>query len=457
MRVITVRRQTGMATLLVTMLLMLSATAFTFYTAKNKLFEIKASANDYSHKEAYANAELGLDYAGTWLAFGKVEVDGVSTPAAQTFLTKTDDTPLALGIGSSSDAKTQQFIDFFGSEQVTVVVKQSTRNPKLLQVVSTGRSRDGLAQASVSREFYFAGTANGNGAVPLAPIITNTQTLLEGSVQVASNSNAYGEQDLSYWSSYSSMQLAGDWFSYGYQGATEGFTDLSKFSNTLEAADATLENEFGSYSGDTINGFPNEGEETFANGDISLSDPRFPDSLKEEYLGTKEADFADLRSKIQDKADSGEEGVVFVTPDSDGNCSLPAGQQGERIVWVYGDCAITTASSTYNAGTADKPVTFIIDGSADFSGGASIQGLVYLVNSEDDPLTSAAVNASFGGSITVEGSVIIDGDDNGAVLTSGSIVVNYNSDVLSNLYSFDDTNAGAVRFGWVPGTWRDFN
>ncbi|RJG51271.1 hypothetical protein D1Z90_00610 [Motilimonas pumila] len=439
------------------MLLMLSATAFTFYTAKNKLFEIKASANDYSHKEAYSNAELGLDYAGTWLAFGKVEIDGVSTPAAKTFLDKTDDTPLVLGVGSSNDAQTQKFIDFFGSEQVTVVVKQSSNNPKLLQVVSTGRSRDGLAKASVSREFYFAGTANGNGAVPLAPIITNTQTLLEGSVQVASNSNAYGEQDLSYWSSYDSLQLAGDWFSYGYQGDTEGFTDLSMFSNTLDAADATLENELGSFSADTINSFPEQGDETFANGDISLSDPRFPESLKEEYLGTKEADFADLRDSIQDKAANGEEGVLFVTPDSDGVCMLPDGQQGERIVWVYGDCVVTTASSTYSAGTAENPVTLIIDGSADFSGGANIQGLVYLVNSQDDPLMSAAVNASFGGSISVEGSVIVDGDENGAVMTSGSIVVNYNSDVLSNLYSFDDSNAGAVRFGWVPGTWRDFN
>ena len=90
-----------------------------------------------------------------------------------------------MNAGTSTHAGTQKFIDFFSSEQVQVVVKQSPTNPKLLNVVSTGRSRDGQAKAVVSREFYFSGNVNNGGNnIPIAPITTNTQTLIEGAVQL---------------------------------------------------------------------------------------------------------------------------------------------------------------------------------------------------------------------------------------------------------------------------------
>ncbi|MCE0555995.1 hypothetical protein [Motilimonas sp. E26] len=452
-------KQEGMATLLVTILLMLSATAFTFYTAKNKLFEIRASGNDYRYKEAYANAELGLDYAGTWLAFGKVKVGSKEQPAAMSFINKTSDEPLKLNIGSSTDKGTQKFIEFFASNQVEVVVKQSPTNPKLLQVVSTGRSRDGQAKAVVSREFYFSGNANNGGNnIPIAPITTNTQTLIEGSVQLASNPTAFDDQELSYWSSYSALQLAGNWFSY----SNDGFADLSKFNNTLEAGDATLENELGWYSEDTLESFSelNSEQESFASDDISLSDPRFPDSLKEEYLGVDEADFAKLRNEVAKQAAEGEEGIIFVEPNDLGICDIPAGGQGEKVVWIYGDCPIHVngiAGAGYSAGTLTEGVTVIIDGNADFRGGASINGLVYVVNSNMETQNSAAVNAKFGGSISVKGAMIVDGIYHGVVLTSGSIVVDYSADVLRTLSGVNASAVGGSRFGWVPGTWRDFN
>ena len=454
------RKQEGMATLLVTILLMLSATAFSFYTAKNKLFEIRASGNDYRYKEAYANAELGLDYAGTWLAFGKVTVGGKEQPAALSYLTKTTDEPLTMNAGTSTHAGTQKFIDFFSSEQVQVVVKQSPTNPKLLNVVSTGRSRDGQAKAVVSREFYFSGNVNNGGNnIPIAPITTNTQTLIEGAVQLASNPTAFDDQDLSYWSSYNALQLAGNWFSY----SNDGFGNLSKFENTLKAGDATLDNELGWYGDDTLAGFPDTGgkdDTTFAHGDISLSDPRFPESLKEEYLGIKEADFATLRNDVAKQAADGEPGVLFIEPNDLGVCEVPAGGKGEKLVWIYGDCPIHVGGvdgAGYSAGTPTSGVTMIIDGNADFRGGASITGLVYIVNSHMETQNSAAINAKFGGSITVKGAMIIDGVNHGVVLTSGSIVVDYSADVLRTLSGVNTNTSGVSRFGWVPGTWRDFN
>ncbi len=455
---ITSLKQEGMATLLITILLMLSATAFSFYTAKNKLFEIRASGNDYRYKEAYANAELGLDYAGTWLAFGKVDVGGKQQPAAMSFLNKTSDEPLSINIGSSSHPGTQKFINFFASNQVEVVVKQSTKNPKLLNVISTGRSRDGQAQATVSREFYFSGNANNGGnGIPIAPITTNTQTLIEGSVSLASNPKAFSDQELSYWSSFNALQLAGNWFSY----SNDGFGDLSKFENTLEAGDATLENELGWYSADTLADFPDGkgGEKTFANSDISLADPRFPESLKSEYLGVEESSFANLRNEVAQRAADGEEGIIFVEPNDLGVCEIPPGGNGEKVVWIYGDCPIHvggTEGAGYNAGLTTDGVTLIIDGNADFRGGASVNGLVYVVNSNKETQNSAAINAKFGGSISVKGAVIIDGVDHGVVLTSGSIVVDYSDEVLRTL-SGVSKNTGGSRFGWVPGTWRDFS
>ena len=53
--------------------------------------------------------------------------------------------------------------------------------------------------------------------------------------------------------------------------------------------------------------------------------------------------------------------------------------------------------------------------------------------------------------------MIIDGVNHGVVLTSGSIVVDYSADVLRTLSGVNTNTSGVSQFGWVPGTWRDFN
>ncbi|MFO6423093.1 hypothetical protein [Motilimonas sp. KMU-193] len=52
----------GVAALTVTLLLLVSATSFTFFSVKSRLMESKIAQNEYRYREAYVNAEAGLDH-----------------------------------------------------------------------------------------------------------------------------------------------------------------------------------------------------------------------------------------------------------------------------------------------------------------------------------------------------------------------------------------------------------
>lgn len=62
MKVLTTK-ESGLATLTITLLLLTAATGVTIYTAKSKLNESKVAANDHQSRVAFLNAESGLDYA----------------------------------------------------------------------------------------------------------------------------------------------------------------------------------------------------------------------------------------------------------------------------------------------------------------------------------------------------------------------------------------------------------
>ncbi len=55
--------QSGVAMLTVTLLLLISATSFTFFSVKSRLMETKIAANDYRYREAFINAETGMEHA----------------------------------------------------------------------------------------------------------------------------------------------------------------------------------------------------------------------------------------------------------------------------------------------------------------------------------------------------------------------------------------------------------
>lgn len=60
--------QTGLAMLTVTLLLLVSATSFTFFSVKSRMMEAKISSNDYRYRETFVNAEAGLEHAISFLS-----------------------------------------------------------------------------------------------------------------------------------------------------------------------------------------------------------------------------------------------------------------------------------------------------------------------------------------------------------------------------------------------------
>ena len=85
------KRQSGLAMLTVTLLLLISATSFTFFSVKSRLMEVKSVANDTRYREALTNAEAGLDHAITlissaisWQLLDTVKIKA-NTPVAGTY------------------------------------------------------------------------------------------------------------------------------------------------------------------------------------------------------------------------------------------------------------------------------------------------------------------------------------------------------------------------------------
>ncbi|MEE8343271.1 MAG: PilX N-terminal domain-containing pilus assembly protein [Gammaproteobacteria bacterium] len=62
------KRQTGVATLLTAVMLMIGTTVITFSVARTGMMEVRMANNEYRAKEVHEAAEAGLEYGFSWLA-----------------------------------------------------------------------------------------------------------------------------------------------------------------------------------------------------------------------------------------------------------------------------------------------------------------------------------------------------------------------------------------------------
>lgn len=104
-----------------------------------------------------------------------------------------------------------------------------------------------------------------------------------------------------------------------------------------------------------------------------------------------------------------------------------------QVIWADGD--ITLLNDTF--GTVANPIILIVDGNLELRGGASINGLVYVM--ADDWDANGAGNAAINGAAIGEG-----GFD-----TNGNITITYNPAILSNL---EEYIVGVAR---ISGSWID--
>jgi len=113
------------------------------------------------------------------------------------------------------------------------------------------------------------------------------------------------------------------------------------------------------------------------------------------------------------------------------DCSGASALDG-GLYWITGDCELTD-----NTGSLEAPLMLVIQGNLVFNGGMDYFGALYL-------LPGGAVSAT--GAPTVHGALVVDGDLD---LGSGGLLLVYDPVALHNL----DRVGGS--YAQVPGSWND--
>ncbi|RJG47861.1 pilus assembly PilX family protein [Motilimonas pumila] len=157
------RTQSGLATLTVTLILLIAATSFTFYSMKSKVSQTKIASNDVRYTEALVNAESGLDYALSLL-------NSKDWQTATAGISSAD-----LGAGKMEYTVTQQ------SAKYGLKITEACAGCDTFIVASTGESSLDDNQKTVSR---IVKVASAGGKIK-API------LAAGSYEIYGSSNVH--------------------------------------------------------------------------------------------------------------------------------------------------------------------------------------------------------------------------------------------------------------------------
>ncbi|MCE2572776.1 hypothetical protein [Motilimonas eburnea] len=156
------KQQAGLAMLTVTMLLLISATSFTFYSVKSRVMEAKISSNDFRYRETFVNAEAGLEHAISFL----------STSGWQ------DSVPgLAPDVVDGKNVYKLAKADVYN-----VAITDECAGCGLVTVASTGKGDSGTLERTISKIAVFAPAIEDIRS----PLITAGGTTMTGAVHVLS-------------------------------------------------------------------------------------------------------------------------------------------------------------------------------------------------------------------------------------------------------------------------------
>lgn len=491
------RRQHGVSTLLVAMLLLAILTIITLFAARYGVNEQRTSGNEYRYKMAFHVAEAGLaqsieffkgtsrqlvsTVSGGWLFDG----DPHWEPCIVSFTGKVDpcdQLPDDVAAGSyryiGPDAANQSGVlpvsDIAGvTDQVggfkssfksyatlcrldltlptnpTCSLSPSNEGTFYVTVVSVGTLDDENTTASTKQSF---GTYRLLGRAPDAPLIAAGSIEAKGNVQIVPNPNAGGfGVPVSIWSSGNA--IFGD---EGSPSASPGSCHLSpwlandggKFGDDLD--DNLLDGVCASCSCDQL--CPETGG--LISGKVANCTVADDNALEGEDILDVDG-FSEASPKLKDSKTFPADlfAYVFGVPDSDAvdylkknaleipNCS-DLGPDSTGLYWVTGPGAACKLGA--NVGSVQNPVVVVSDVPVDTVAGGQFFGIVFVrsvATATGGDLISANGGAQFYGSIILQG----------AGRLGGNPQIIYNRAVLQNVL-----NAPAfLRYAVIPGSWSD--
>ncbi len=434
------RRQRGISTLVVAVVLLIAATLITFFAAKVGVQETRMSANDYRHRQATANAEAAADKArvvltahaadaapagfATWAwtacagtAFPCGDGSTARYDATWSFVNVTtiDATALRLADGTTPLPGTPQA--FLLTRPVAGAA--SVNSPVVM--IGSARSDDATALAFTQQGLIRSSLIKSEGRIApvIAPVVNVT-----GSLTVVTNPNAAGPGvPVSIWAKPPpSPPIALSGSSSTCQ--ADQFIDRPLPGNRCigltipDPVTGVLPSWGNCDCNRTISG-GSVWDESWENKDLVDYGP-FPSDLFEFLFGVPRASYATLKA--------------LATPLAD--CST-LGPASTGFIWVTGNCAIS--GSDFEIGGRDHPVILVVEGDLRFTGTPHVWGVLY----EFSPTASVDVAGTF----NMHGSFVSEATVGGG----GNFKSIYDPDVALAL----ESATSLVRWSPLPGGWDD--
>ncbi|WP_438970212.1 pilus assembly PilX family protein [Methylophaga sp.] len=401
--------QKGAAVIVTAILLLIGVTLVVTFAAQVGLQDQRISANQYRHKQAFANAEAGLDFTASFLRQNKsLHGGGVgwTTCAGNTTVFPCDISGAESVYGTiSGGAVTSSVPMLAGLEGYMVKVGDVTT------VLGVGTSDDGSAN-SVVQVSYAANQLIVPGQLPPLMIPSGT---LSGNFNIVPNPNGAGEGvPVSVWAKDTAVVTGGgtgNWKTCDH----DQFRDGGAVCQDTKGDGVTGANWLSCQCNDE------RSNKNDLNEDIVLYPAADFPSSPFFYV------FGDTQVNVKSAA-----GLVL--PNCSSLATGFAGLSGSALVWVEGDCTINGAE----IGSRDKPIVLVVEGEIRVNANSEVWGILF-------GLGDFVLN----GGPVIHGSAISELPSD---LTNGNYAQVYDPEVFANL---KDPEINTI-FSRLQYSWRDF-
>jgi Tfp pilus assembly protein PilX len=401
--------QKGAAVIVTAILLLIGVTLVVMFAAQVGLQDQRISGNQYRHKQAFANAEAGLDFAASFLRQNKSLHDGGvgwTTCAGSTsiFPCSMDGAEFVYGtIGGG--AVTSSVPVIAGLEAYMLKVGDATR------IVGVGTSDDGTANSVVQVD-YGAQELIVPGELP--PLMMPSGDL-SGNFNIVPNPNGGGPGvPVSVWAKDTITIGTGNWKTCDH----DQFRDGGAVCTDTKSA------------GTTRDWLPCRCGDERSNKDI----------IAEDIVLYPEADFPSspffyVFGKSQQEVKEQAETDGLILQDCNNLASNVAAVGEPTLVWVEGPCDIP---STSLVGSRANPVLIVTEGKLTINANSELWGIFFSLGS-----------IKLNGGPVIHGSMVSEID---ADLTNGTYYQVYDPDMFAN---FKDSDINTI-LSRLQYSWRDF-
>lgn len=449
------RFQRGVATLPISLILLILLTLITLYAARVGVIETRSSANKVRYDEAFQAAEAGVEQGITYIQMNRNAVhngtwawatcSGVTTiPCSEIPSADRAKWLYVSNIANTTQPSNGSYVLHFLTPCKDMNFDGTCDSAEPydyppINMVAVGTSADQSGSATVRQTMTFYEIGGGNAGAPV-PLVAPANVPLSGNYSIVTNPNGGGRGvPLSVWTD-SNVDLAGGSMISCH---TEEFLQ-SGSPNNQDIADNASTGNSGltmcsacTCDAGTTGTLSKSGASPIKNYDILDNDTNFPDDIFQMITGVPAENYNDFRQTIQ-----------MMGPGRDLPDCSSLGTSSEGWYWIEGDCTLTKVGNLASHG-----VKVIVNGDLTMNAGGYVFGMVFVFT----PFTSGACpvtpvrDLKSNGGFVLYGSLITNCEIDDFLL-NGNFVLRYVDELFANVPG----DLGDSGFGKLPNSWSDF-